>query len=248
MNSPQPQRPVSEGHLLGGRVHHSQPVEGFRTGIEPVLLAATIVARPGERVLEAGTGSGAALLCLAERIPGVLGFGVEIDPAQAALAAANAAANGFAGLQIVVGDITHLPLSGPFDHAFANPPYHAGSGSRSPNPARDQAKRRFPALFEIWAAGLAGALRPRGTLTFIVPAASLSPCLEAMAAADCPADAVLPLWPKPGKAAKLVILRGIKTGRAPLRLLAGLTLHRHEGGYSAAAEAILRDGASLPVD
>jgi tRNA1Val (adenine37-N6)-methyltransferase len=248
MNAPQPQRAVSEGHLLGGRVRHSQPVEGFRTGIEPILLAATIVARPGERVLEAGTGSGAALLCLAERIPGLLGYGVEIDLAQAALATANAAANGFAGLRIVVGDIARLPLSGPFDHAFANPPYHAEAGSRSPNPARDQAKRGFPALFGIWADSLARALRARGTLTFIVPAASLAPCLDAMAAADCPADAVLPLWPKPGRAAKLVILRGIKTGRAPLRLLPGLTLHRHEGGYSAAAEAVLRDGARIPVD
>ena len=52
---------VTQGHLLGGRVRYAQPRSGFRSGIEPVLLAAAVPARPGERVLEAGSGAGAAL-------------------------------------------------------------------------------------------------------------------------------------------------------------------------------------------
>ncbi|MCX7381847.1 MAG: SAM-dependent methyltransferase, partial [Alphaproteobacteria bacterium] len=65
-------------HLLGGRVVHSQPELGHRTGVEPVLLAAFVPARPGERVLEGGSGAGAGLLCLAARVA-VSGLGVEID-------------------------------------------------------------------------------------------------------------------------------------------------------------------------
>ena len=75
--------------LLDGRVRHDQPAAGHRTGIEPVLLAASIPARAGARVLEGGAGSGAALLCLAHRVPGIIGLGLEIDPALAAIASAN---------------------------------------------------------------------------------------------------------------------------------------------------------------
>ena len=46
--------------LLGGRVPYVQPTHGHRSGIEPVLLAASIPARAGHMVLEGGAGAGAA--------------------------------------------------------------------------------------------------------------------------------------------------------------------------------------------
>ena len=110
-----------EGWLLGGRVRHDQLADGHRSGIEPVLLAASIPARPGARVLEGGTGAGAALLCLAARVAGIGGVGLERDAAQAALARRNIAANGFGGLAVMEGDIAALRPEGVFDHAFANP-------------------------------------------------------------------------------------------------------------------------------
>ncbi len=81
---------TTQYHLLGGRVSYIQPAEGFRAGIEPILLAAAVPARSGERVLEAGSGAGAALLCLAARVPGVLGFGVEQEARLVLLAIDNA--------------------------------------------------------------------------------------------------------------------------------------------------------------
>jgi tRNA1Val (adenine37-N6)-methyltransferase len=237
---------TTEGHLLGGRVRYAQPRTGFRSGIEPVLLAATVPARAGERVIEAGTGAGAALLCLAARVPGVAGLGVERDPALAALARHNAAANGFGALEFVAADIAAPPVdAGPFDHAFANPPYHAEAGTASPVPQRDAAKRAHAGLFGLWTARLGALLRPRGTMSLIVPAAALPACLAALEAAYCRPAWVLPLWPKPDRAAKLVLLRGVKGGRGHLSLLPGLVLHTPEGGFTDAAEAILRRGAAL---
>ncbi len=235
------------GHLLGGRIHHMQPAAGFRTGIEPVLVAASIGARAGQRVLEGGTGSGAALLCLLTRVPGLSGLGIEIDPGQADLAARNAAANGLGGMQVVHGDLTITAPAGSFDHAFANPPYHAAGGTASPDAARERAKRGSPGLLGDWAAALARALRPRGTLTFILPSAALPFGIAAMAAAGAPVDAILPLWPKPGVAAKLSIIRGIKSGRGALRLLPGLQLHGPDGAFTAEADAILRGGGPLAL-
>lgn len=235
---------TTEGTLLGGRVRHAQPVAGHRTGLEPVLLAAAVPARPGERVLEGGTGSGAALLCLAARVPGLRGVGVERDPAMAALACANAAANGFDGLDVVAGDVTALRLDGVFDHALANPPWH-GTGTASPESLKETAKRGAPGLIAAWARALAAPLRHRGTLSLIVAAPALPAALAALAAAGCGSPAVLPLWPRAGRPAGLVLVQGIKGGRGPCRVLPGLVLHADGGGFTTAAEAVLRGGEAL---
>jgi tRNA1Val (adenine37-N6)-methyltransferase len=237
---------VTPGWLLGGRVRHDQPLAGHRTGIEPVLLAASIPARPGERVLEGGTGSGAALLCLAARVPGIAGLGLEQDTALAALARANIAANGFAGLAIEAADLTRARLAGPFHHAFANPPWHDTAGTPSPDRRREAARRASPGLLTTWATRLAAPLRPRGTLTLALPAALLPAGLAAIAAAGCGSPSGFPLWPRAGRPARLILLRGIKGGRSGCTILPGLVLHATGCGYTAAAEAILRDGQALP--
>jgi tRNA1Val (adenine37-N6)-methyltransferase len=239
---------LTEDRLLDGRVWYVQPKHGFRSGIEPVLLAAAVPARAGERVLEGGSGAGAGLLCLAARVPGLTGVGVERDAALAVLAGRNALANGWPGITFVPDDLGAVGRLGVFDHAFANPPYHDSEGTRSPVPARDSAKRAESGLFVKWASCLAAGLRHRGTLTFVLPAAALPQGLAALVAARCPARAVLPLWPRAGQAAKLVLVQGVKNGRSPLRLLAGLVLHEHTGGFTQAADSVLRRAGALPMD
>jgi tRNA1(Val) A37 N6-methylase TrmN6 len=241
-----PHAGAEQGWLLGGRVRHDQRADGHRSGIEPVLLAASIPARAGARVLEGGTGAGTALLCLAARVAGLSGVGIERDPAQAALARDNIAANRFAGLQVLQGDLAVVRTEGVFDHAFANPPWHAAGGTASPDAGREAARRAVAGLFALWAVRLAAPLRHRGTLSLVVAAGVLPECLAAMTEAGCGSAAVLPLWPKPGRAARLLLLRAVKGGRGPCRVLAGLVLHRPEGGYTEAAEAVLRQGAALP--
>jgi tRNA1Val (adenine37-N6)-methyltransferase len=234
--------------LLDGRVRYTQPSGGFRSGIEPVLLAASIAARSGQRVLEGGTGAGAGLLCLAARVVGLEGIGIEIDPEQAERARVNAAANSMADMSFIAGDIEAVVTEGPFDHAFANPPYHLAVGTASPDSARARAKQAAGDLLTVWAVALGRKLRHRGTLTFVLPAASLPSCIAAMAAASCPVEAILPLWPKQDVPAKLAIVRGIRNGRGPLRLLSGLVLHRAGGSFTPAADAILRGGGALTLD
>ncbi len=52
---------------------------------------------------------------------------------------------------------------------------------------------------------------------------------------------IIPLWPKEGIQAKRVIIRSIKDRKSPATLHAGITLHKDDGDYTAAAERILRD-------
>ena len=76
---------ITENEYLGGRICIRQPAKGYRAGIDPVLLAASVPAKKGQRVLELGTGVGTAALCLHARVPEVLLTGVDIQPESACL-------------------------------------------------------------------------------------------------------------------------------------------------------------------
>jgi tRNA1Val (adenine37-N6)-methyltransferase len=237
--------PLTEGTLLGGAVRYAQPEAGYRTGIEPVFLAAAVPARAGERVLEAGTGAGAALLCLAHRVAGVAGLGAEIEPGMARIAAANLAANGRREVAVLAGDVCALPAAaGVFDHAMANPPWHDDAGSRPTGALKQRAKMASAGLVAAWIAAMGRVLRPRGTLTLVLPPRAVPESLGALAEAACGSAVLFPLWPKPGREPRIVLLQAIKGGRAEFRLLPGLVLH-DDAGYTEAAQAVLRRGEAL---
>lgn len=238
---------LTEGYLLGGKVRYAQPRRGFRSGLEPVLLAAAIPARSGQRVLEGGSGAGATLLCLAARVTAVQGLGIEQDAAAVAAARRNAASNGWPELEFRVGDLGSLLALHDFDHACANPPYHSGGGTPSPDPVRRAAKEAGANTLREWASVLARSLRRRGTLTFVLPPAVLPAAIAAFTAAGCPPTVALPFWPRHAQPAHLLLLRGVKGSRSRFRLLPGKVLHGADGGFTDEAQAILRDGAALEL-
>ncbi len=237
----------SAGTLLAGRVSYRQLLRGHRSGLEPVLMAACVPARPGQRVLEGGTGAGAGLLCLCARVPFLAGLGIEIDPALASLARRNLAANRAGRIEVLAADLTDTDLAtgDRFHHAFANPPWHAGTAS--PDAARDVARRAAPGLLAFWVAALCRNLRHRGTLTLALPAAALAEAVWAMREAGCGGTRVLPLWPRQGVAARLVLVQGALGSRAGSTLHPGLVLHEADGRFTAQAEAVLRNGAALDI-
>ena len=81
--------------FLGGRIGVLQPKNGHRAGSDAVFLAAAVPARAGDHVLDVGAGVGVAGLCLLARVPSIKLTAVEIDAKLCALAAKNAARNGF---------------------------------------------------------------------------------------------------------------------------------------------------------
>ncbi len=235
----------TSGTLLGGKLHYRQTAHGHRSGLEPVLLAASIPAHHGERVIEAGTGAGAGLLCLGQRVAGIEGIGIERDPVLAALAADNFRANAMPDLMAIAADIDATPLRGQFDHGFANPPWRSMVDTPSPDHGRRTAHRAPAGLLVAWVVSLGALLKPRGTLTFILPAALVANCISAMSDAHFGSCRIVPLWPRAGRAAKLVIVQSKKHARGPIGLLPGLILH-DSSGFTPAAQALLRDGAAFP--
>ena len=240
---------ISGESLLGGRVRHTQAPGGFRSGIEPVLLAASVPARPGDRVIEAGCGAGAGLLCLTARVGRIQGLGIERDAAEAARARANAAANGMDGLTFVIADIARAPIAaGVAHHVFANPPYHRLTAAPpSADNRRRAAKSATEETLAVWVGSMARVTRSGGTVTLALPAASTPDAIDAFRAAGIGSAILWPLWPRADRPAKLMLLQGRVGGRGPFRIGPGLMLHRAGQSYTDAAEAILRHGAALTL-
>ena len=232
---------ITTGGLLNGRVTYQQLCAGHRTGFEPVLLAACVPARAGERVLEAGTGAGAALLCLTARVPGVIGVGVEYESTLARLANKNFKTNKFLNNFCLQADAMRLPFSShAFHHVMANPPWFGASGTPSPDPRRALAHQADPALLNGWIASLIQVLRPRGSIALVLPAASFAQASAALRGANCGGITLFPLWPRAGEPAKIILLTARKDSKSPDRILPGLVLH-DDAGITDAAQAILRD-------
>lgn len=239
---------VTEDLLLDGRVRLVQPKTGYRAAIDPVLLAASVPARAGERLVDLGCGAGAVFACLAGRVPGLETIGVERDPAMADLARRTLAANGFTG-RIEAVDLTELPATweaGRVDHVTMNPPYlPADRADPSPDAGRAAAGIEDGSDLPGWIAVARRCLRHKGTLTVVHRADRLDDLLAACAK-GFGSIIVYPLHPKVGRDAGRVLVRAVRGGRAPLRLAAGLILHRADGGFTEAADAVLR-GAPLDL-
>lgn len=226
-----------------------QKPDGYRAGMDAALLAAACDALPGQRVLEPGCGVGGALLAAATRRPQAIFQGVERDSATAALAGENAALNGLADrVAVLEGDVEAgfralaLPA---FDAVMTNPPFFDDPNAlRAPTPAKSGAWMADGGL-AAWTGFCLKAAREGGTITIIHRADRLADIL-ALLAPKAGSFKVRPVAPFADAPAKRVIVRAIKTGKAPLVLLPPLVLHDREGGkHSAAAEAILRGEADL---
>ena len=230
-----------DDRFLGGRVLVRQLSEGFRSGLDAVMLAAAVPARAGDNVLELGAGAGVASLCLAARVDLCRITAVEIDAELAGLIRQNAQSNR-AAVEAVCADVFDLPseLKREFAHVFCNPPFHEGEAS--PDAARDRALRDTGRLADWMETGVRRTVSG-GTFTTIIRADRLG---EALAALPATGIAVFPLWPRAGEQAKRVIVQATKGARAPLALLGGLVLHEADGRYTREADAVLRDGAALP--
>ncbi|WP_238365057.1 tRNA1(Val) (adenine(37)-N6)-methyltransferase [Mesobacterium pallidum] len=257
MRSPPPDALAARGlgcsGFLGGRIALLQPLKGYRAGVDPVLLAASVPARAGHSVLELGCGAGAASLCLAARVQGLTLTGLELQPGYAALARKNAALNDLP-LTVVEGDLAAMPANlrqRRFDIVIANPPYFDRSAStRAPDAGRDTAMGEDTPLAD-WVQAGSRRLAPRGLYAMIHRAERLGEILSLAPQAGLGSLRVLPLAPRAGRDAQLVIVHMTKGGRAPLRLHAPFILHagdRHAGDapdYTEAAEAILRHAAPI---
>jgi tRNA1(Val) A37 N6-methylase TrmN6 len=243
---------VTRDQFLGGQLLICQPRDGYRAGVDPVLLAASVPAKAGQSVLELGCGVGVGVLALGRRVAGLDLTGLEIQPDYAEMARENAAYNGLS-LTVVTGDLEHMPTplrSKSFDHVIANPPYFDRQKS---TPARDNGRERaMGEQTELghWVGQAAKRLAPRGHAHFIFRSERLIDLLAAIPP-TCGSVVITPIVPRMGKDATLVIVHFRKSGRAAPRIESPLIMHKGEvhvsdaKDYTECIENVLRQGHAL---
>jgi tRNA1(Val) A37 N6-methylase TrmN6 len=242
---------VTEDRLLGGRVCIRQPATGYRAAIDPVFLAAAVPAEPHQLVLDVGCGAGAAMLCLAARVPHSRLVGLEMQRDLVRLAGDNVILNRLeARASVMIGDLLHPPprLSpGAFDHVMANPPYNPPShANAAATPGKTAAMTEGEADLAAWVRFSLAMVRAKGSVTFVYRADRIDALLGQIAG-RAGEVVVFPLWPGRGRAASRILVRVRSQVSAPARLAPGLVLHEPDGRLTADAEGVLREGRGLEL-
>jgi len=236
--------------FLGGSIEVKQPRDGYRSGVDAVYLASSAPAIAGESVLDLGTGAGISSFCLDTRVKGLALFALEVLPAYASLAEQNAVDLGV-NFTVYRGDVAAPPSdlrSRSFDGVIANPPYHR-SGAGLISESKETAHHETVPL-AVWVDCALRRLVSGGWLVMIQRVERLAELLTALEgrAGDI---RIKPIAGRVGRPATRIVVKARKGARTPLTLCASLIEHDGEthvcdqDDYSAAAKAILRDGAAL---
>jgi tRNA1Val (adenine37-N6)-methyltransferase len=163
---------VTYDALLRGRVRLIQPARGFRSSLDPVLLAG-FVPPPYGRFADIGCGTGPVSFMLLARDPSATGVGIEIQPRLARLAVLGARANAYQDrFEVRAADVRQSgALGGAFDLVVINPPFRAiGTGVLPPDQERSIANHELTLRLDQWLDAAASMLAPAGRLAAIFPA------------------------------------------------------------------------------
>lgn len=243
---------VTEDTIMGGRVTLLQPKDGFRAAVDPVFLAACVPARAKDQVMDCGTGTGAAAFSLAVRAKDISVTGIDVQPELIALAARAAVRNDLEDrMDFQVIDIAEPPPSVQtrlFDHVMSNPPFlPAGHGQPPKEQARLLASVESTADLATWLGFMSDRLRDGGTLSMIHRAERI-PEIVSILGDGFGALKRLKLQPvddgRPVKRAILQATKGAANGGISERTL---VVHDASGGFTAEADAVLRDAMPLAM-
>jgi tRNA1Val (adenine37-N6)-methyltransferase len=213
-----------------------------KVSTDACILGAAADLGDATRILDLGTGTGLLALMAAQRAPAATIEAIEIDPAAAAQAAANAAASPWAG-RIRVHPLSLADYAatqpGMFSHIVCNPPFFRRSLA-PPDAARATARHEgagsltFGDIISFSVAHLAIG----GTLTVLLPPLEMQQLEHEAATAGLPAQARLVVQHRPGGRATRVI--NTFGSVAPGRLQENsLVIQEADGAYSAAFRALL---------
>jgi tRNA1Val (adenine37-N6)-methyltransferase len=230
--------------LFGNKVRVIQALRGYRVSEDAVLLTWFASPRPGELVLDAGTGCGPIAFGLAIKERSIHVVGLEIQGRPAERAAKGVRLNRLSSrVGIVRGDFRTADRffrPNVFDLVVSNPPYHElGRGRISWHEEKALSRHQMMMPLEDLFSVSAGLLKRSGRLSLIYPASGAERLWRAMKPTGFEAKRVLWIYPHEGAQPSLVC---IEAGKGPADFAATegrLFLYGEDGERTQAARAIL---------
>jgi tRNA1Val (adenine37-N6)-methyltransferase len=236
---------LTRDSFFNGSLQLRQPRRGYRYSIDAVILAGAVHPKPGETVVDLGTGCGVIPLILACRRPGIHIWGVELQAALAAVAEENVRENDMASRVTIVcadmRDIRPERVGGPADRVVSNPPYRRGRSGRV-NPDRQRALARHEIAVQLPEVVRAARtlLKTGGRFTLIYAAGRVAELLAHMRAERIEPKRLRSIHSSDGEDARLVLVEGVRDGRPGMAVSPPLIVYDGDGRYTEEMQAMFR--------
>ena len=208
--------------FLDGELRLIQSRDGYRFSIDAVLLSQFVNIKPGDVVVDLGTGCGVIpmILCLKTDVGRVVGL--EIQEELLSQAARNARLNSLEGrMDVVLGDINHLPLVKAFaDGVICNPPYRKKeSGRINPDLRRAIARHEILAGMDDILDAAKRLLKKKGRFAFVYPADRLTDVFNRLRRFDLEPKRLQVTYPSLESGARLTLIEAVQGARPGLQIL-----------------------------
>ena len=222
--------------LQAGGLRLIQKTDGYRFTSDSVLLANFVKNVKGKRVAELCSGSGVISVLVGYKCrPGFVAA-VEIQPEVAEMSRRSIGLNGQSGVITVftadAKDCAGVIGSG-FDAVIANPPYRkVGSGQTQTDPAKALSRHEIEINLEQLAASAAKLLRGKGSFYLVHQSERAAEVFYLMHAAGVEPKEVCFVRPRASATPNLLLVRGVKGGKAGLKFLPDIVVFDKNGGYT----------------
>ncbi len=230
--------------LFRQKVRVIQAKRGYRASEDSLILTWFVRPRPGEVILDVGTGCGVIAFGLAVKEPGAIVVGLEIQPGLTDRARRGIVLNRLQSrVSIVRGDFRNADFffrPEAFDVVVCNPPYHAaGNGRVTIEEEKALAKHQLTMpssdLFRV----SRKLLKPSGRFSFVYPAERFGKKKKALQESGLNISRMIWIHPRRGAAAGLVCAEARPTSVSGQVEEDVLIIYDRPGVRSPEAEAIL---------
>ena len=224
-----------------------QNTKNFCYGIDAVLLAGFARVKPGERVLDMGTGTGIIPILLKAKTPGEHFTGLEIQEESAQMARRSVVYNGLAkDIEIRTGDIREAAAifgRASFSVVTCNPPYMTGShGLVNPHLPKAIARHEVLCTLEDVISQAAQVLEPRGRFYMVHRPFRLAEIMGLMMKYQLEPKRMRLVYPYVDKEPNMVLIEGLLGGNPRITVEKPLIVYERPGVYTDEIREIYGDG------